>query len=521
MSLLSKLECKLHLEKTFAGWLPRKCLLLVQFYVVLALAFFYIVPDSIFVVGTSGVVFLFGLLLLVYRRLIPALLESQILFVAFLFFLLLSTDWMVFKQITFTTHFFDLGIIMQPLYSTLYGHQLFTVNASPDVLRGIISIPPNLAGPDSTFLLKSSFSPIWFLLLPFYAVYPSAYTLFVVQGIVLGLPAFLLYRMVEEKGKALWVSLLWLGYTPMYYALVFDFHTEVLYPLFLFLLVYFMKRDTRLFYVSLLMFLAINQAAPLLLFLFLPYVYWKTRNARLVVFSALIAIAFILAAYAITGGVLQSSQGTSLVLPSSLSGLVATLSTSLSNHLNYVIYLLAPLLFIPLLEPLTILPAIGWMGYAFVRNYFPYTSIQFQYDVILAGFLFLAFAGASKKIDVRVIKVGLVVSLVVFAATWGSAGGQLAATDTPYSNPAYPSLNSIISQIPPSATVMASDNVFPHLANSMSTYFTPNSPPQWIVISKTDRNIGYQMPYINYFLSVANYKIIENNSVLFVAELST
>jgi len=519
LKTVTKLEKGLHLEDSPGVLFSRKYLLLVQFYVVLALAFFSIIPDSQYVVGTSGLLFLFGLFLLVYKSLISMLSENRIVFWAFLFFLLLSTDWMYFKQITFTTHFFDLGIFMQPLYSTLYGHQFFTVNASPDTLRSVITL--NLTGPSSSLLLKSLTSPMLFLLLPFYAVYPNALTLFMLQGAAIGLPAFLLYRMVEDKGKALWISLLWLAYAPMYYALVFDFHTETFYPLFLFLVVYFMKRNTKLFYVSLLLFLSVNQAAPLLVFLFLPYIFWNTRKVRLVLLTALMAAAFILIAYASSGGVLQSSQGTPLILPSSVSGLLASLSSSLPDKLNYVLYLLAPLLFLPLLEPLTILPALGWLGYAFVKNYFPYTNIQFQYAMVVAGFLFLALIGASRRIDGRVIKIGLVVSLVVFAATWSSAGGQLATTDTPYGNPAYPKLNSILSQIPPTATVMASDDVFPHLANSMNTYFTPTFPPQWIVISKYDRNVGYQLPYINHYLAVANYTIIENDSILFVAELST
>jgi len=518
VNALSRLENGLHMEKSVAGLFSRKYLLLAQFYVILVLAFFYVIPDTYFVLGASGLIFLLGLLLLLYRWLISILSQSTVLFWTFLFFLVLSTDWMYFKQITFTTHFFDLGSFMQPLYSTLYGHQLFTMNANPDTIARIVSL--NLTGPDSFFLFKYLFSPILFLLLPFYAVYPSALTLFIIQGAALGLPAFLAFRMVEDKGKALWISLICLGYAPMYYALVFDFHTEAFYPLFILLVAYFLKRNTKLFYVSLLLFLSVNQAAPVLLFLFLPYIFWKTRSVKLVLYCSLMAAAFILAAYAFSGSVL-GFQGTSLLSSTGGSGLVAKLTSSLPSKFNYVLYLLAPLLFIPLLEPLTILPAVGWLGYAFASNYFPVLNIQFQYDLIIAGFCFVAFIGSSKRIDGRVVKVALFVSLIVLAATWGSAGGQLAATDGPYSNPAYPKLNSILSQIPPTATVMASDDVFPHLASSMNTYFTPTFPPQWIVISKYDRNVGYQLPYINHYLAVAKYTIIENDSILFVAELST
>ena len=302
----------------------------------------------------------------------------------------------------------------------------------------------------------------------------------------------------------------------MYYALINDFHTITFLPLFLFLMVYFMKKNTMMFYLSLLLFLSVNQAAPLLLFLFLPYIYWKTRNVNLVLFPALVAVLFMLAAYATMGGIL-GFQETPLVLPSSVGGLIASLTSNLPAKLTYVLYLSAPLLFLPFLEPLTILPAVGWLGYVFLKRvYFPFSYIQTQYDMIIVGFLFVAFIGSSRRIDSRIVKVGLFVSLIVLAATWSSAGGPFPATDTPYSNPAYQRLNSILSQIPSNATVMASDDVFPHVANSMNTYFTPTFPPQWIVISKTDRNLRYQLPYVTHCLSTATYTIIENDSILFV-----
>ena len=497
-------------------WRFLKCVLLGQFYIVLALEFFYILPTSYPMLAASGLLFLLGLLMLVSRELISLLRQNFVLSCAVVYFVEIMTLWMYFKNATFATHFFDLGNFMQPLYLTLFGHQLFTLNVNPLVGQGISVIPINLSAPNSVFLFTYVFSPFLFLVLPFYAIYPSATTLFVIQNVLIALPALFIFRLVEDKEKRLWVSLLYLGYAPIYFSGIFDFHTEAFFPLFLFLIVYFMKSDTRWYYVSSALFLSLNQAAPELLAFFMPYVYFKSRNFRLVLWPALMAAVFGLAASVVSGHVLDWR----FLFPSEGGAAASAVLSGLGGKLTYVMLLLAPLLFVPLLQPLALLPAGVWMAYAFIRNYFPFTSILFQYNMLVTGFLFLGLVGALKHIDSRMLKVGLVVSLLVFAVSWPQGTGYIAGTELPYSNPAYQRLDSIVSQIPPNATVMASDSVYPALANRAETYFVPNFPPQWIVLEKGDNNLFEQQPYVEYYLSKANYTILENDSLLFVAKLN-
>jgi hypothetical protein len=65
--------------------------------------------------------------------------------------------------------------------------------------------------------------------------------------------------------------------------------------------------------------------------------------------------------------------------------------------------------------------------------------------------------------------------------------------------------------------VVASDSVFPQLANRVGTYFDPNFPPQWIIMDKADNNLGYQEPLVDHYLSSVHYTILENDSMLLVA----
>jgi len=498
----------------FVRWPYLKYALLGQFYIILTLEFFYVLPTSYPILAASGLLFVCGLLLLVYRGLVSLLRQNFILSCLVVYFVQVITMWMYFKNATFSTYFFDLGNFMQPLYLTLYGHQLFAIHASPLVLQGVTTSPVNLSAPNSTSALIFDFSPLLFLLLPFYAVYPSATTLFVLQNIAIALPALLIFKLVEDKTKRLWVSLLYLGYSPIYFVAFFDFHSEVFFPLFLFLAVYFMRTDTKWYYVSIALFLSVDQAGAALLAFFLPYIYSKTKSLRLVLWPALMAGAFALAAFAFSGHILDWR----FLVPST-NGVASSALSGLGGKLTYAMLLLAPLLFIPLLEPLALLPAGAWLAYAFLRNYFPFISILFQYNMLAAGFIFLGLIGAAKRVDQTALKVGLVVSLVVFAASWPQSSGYIAGTAVPFGNPATARLEKILQEVPSNATVMASDSVYPALANRLGTYFDPNFPPQWIILVQGDHDASMQQAYANYYVSKANYTILEDDSLLFVARL--
>lgn len=497
------------------SWKYLKYALLGQFYVILSLAFFYVLPASYPLLAASGILFLCGLLMIVHKGLISLLRQSTVLSVAFGCFVEALTLFMFFKYVTFTTHFFDLGIFMQPLYLTLYGHQLLATNASPTALQLVAVSPINLSAPNSTFMLTTVFSPLLLLLLPFYAIYPSALTLFIIQNVVIAFPAFLIFRLIEDKGKALWASLLYLGYAPLYFVALFDFHTEVFFPLFLFLAVYFMTTDSKWFYASVALFLSTNQAGPALLVFFLPYLYRKTKSIPMTAVPAAMAACFAGAAYVVTGQFIKSQ----FVLPS-VGSAASSIISGLGGKLTYATLMFAPVLFLSLLELLATLPALAWLAYTLLRNYFPWTSILFQYNMLVAGFVFLGLVGAVKHVDAKVLKVGLVISLVVFVISWPQNIGYVAGNELPFGNPAYPQLSAVLRQIPPNATVMASDSVYPVLANRVGTYFNPNFPPQWIVLEKGDNNLFIQYPYVDYYMSVAHYTVLINNSMLFVAEMN-
>ena len=92
----------------------------------------------------------------------------------------------ILKHNAFLTSGFDLGIFNQAFSTTLFDGKLFYETAD-------LSFNPG----GSFFGVH--FSPILFLLLPFYAIYPSVENLLVMQTVILALGAFPIYWMSRDK----------------------------------------------------------------------------------------------------------------------------------------------------------------------------------------------------------------------------------------------------------------------------------------------------------------------------------
>ena len=133
------------------------------------------------------------------------------------------------KHYTFSSYPWDLGIFNQAFYSTLHG-KLFYYTVENYV---------NVEG--SYFAIH--FSPILFLLIPFYAINPRPETLLILQSCILALGALPLYLLAREvmkdKKSAFLTGLVYLLYPAIHGANWFDFHQQAFYPFLMFSMYYF------------------------------------------------------------------------------------------------------------------------------------------------------------------------------------------------------------------------------------------------------------------------------------------
>ena len=117
----------------------------------------------------------------------------------------------------------------------------------------------------------------------------------------------------------------------------------------------------------------------------------------------------------------------------SIQSYITVITTTWQEKVLYIIYMLAPLLFIPFLDRRYIFLILPFMGFAFLNNYFPYISpMFFQYPSLIAPFLFISlsrgivpFSKIFRKNNIRalrniallVIAVNISISLVLMP--WG------------------------------------------------------------------------------------------------------
>jgi uncharacterized membrane protein len=121
----------------------------------------------------------------------------------------------------FSTSNWDLGIFQQALWSSYHGHLMY--EAGDWESYGSLSL----------LQVHPSFSLL--LVLPFYAAYPSPYTLFAIQSIVTGAAAFPIYRIAVRTLGRTWPAVglagLYLVSAPVLTGNAYDFHLEAFLPL--------------------------------------------------------------------------------------------------------------------------------------------------------------------------------------------------------------------------------------------------------------------------------------------------
>jgi uncharacterized membrane protein len=426
--------------------------------------------------------------------------------VVFSFFTLL-------KHNSFQSYAWDLGIFDQALYSTLHG-RFFYYTAE------LFMIP-------SGNYFASHVSPILLLILPFYAIYPSAETLLVLQAFVLALGAIPLYLAasngLENKKAGVFFAMLYLLYAPVQASNWFDFHTQIFLPLFIFSAYYFtQKKRWKLYFLSIVLALMVEDKGVSIL-VFLISVYFlivgdrksiiaslKNRQASQSLVSLItmvLSAAWFSVSLFIKGSFYINPQfvvrynattnfsvlgiGTNqLLLPVYVflnpQRAWAALMYDFPTKLFYLIVLFGPLIFVAFKSKFSLIP-LFLLAASLLSNYLPYYTIGAQYPLYLVPLVFIASLIAIKKVHpsarLPILKIALVVSLIfiVSLSPLSPISDTFAAKQLVW----YPtvsffsyhedvdSLHKLLDLIPPDAAVLTQNHIFPHVSNRLNAYVVP------------------------------------------------
>ncbi len=442
---------------------------------------------------------------------------------ATMYFIILSV-FTCLRHSEFMTRAYDLGIFMQAFWTTIHANKFFYET-------------PDLGISEEGSFFGVHFSPIMFLLLALYYIFPHAYTLLIFQSLLLGFAAIPLYKLAKEITKnqevALAFSAIYFIYPPIIAANLFDFHLESFFPIIFFTAFYYLeKEEFNKFYLTLILGLTILDFASAILVLstlFYASLIKYRKNVikiknidpkikrhvmksvifmivTIIYFKATIKIIDIFGTTPFSKTENWPDLGSNIneILLGLLNPykVAKALSHDILAKISWIIAITLPLLFLPFFAPLELIPALPWIAAALLSRYPPYYQLGWQYGTLYAPFIFYAAINGYKNIiqtkSIKILKKKVelpkilviyrklnkrkIISLAVFLSIFSIIVGLTAkptlilferavyADRLPIPSQHAKYLREILSYIPEDASVLAQNNIFPHVAHRVHAY---------------------------------------------------
>ena len=395
---------------------------------------------------------------------------------------------------------FDLGLFNQTFWNTTQGRPFESTMSQAQ------PIPHSLFG--------DHFSPIFWLIVPFYYAYPHPETLVVIQTLALALgawPVYLLAKLKLPNGyPLLWVVAYFL-FIPLAYINLDDFHEVTFAVAPLGFALYFLERGRMgPFLLSLLITLLVKEEMALIGAGFGAYVLLSRRKWKvgvgvlvgsLLAFAAVIQVVipffanghpypYIGERYSEVGGSLRGILTTVVTDP-----LRIARSLLQPKKIYFVVALFGSTLGLSALAGWASVVLLPTLGYLLLSNYVPQFSFTSQYSAplipLIAGTAILAMARMKQSFQ-RPVMAAVVASSLAFSWAFG---------DMPFSRKFDPSLYTTQSRyttfvrylavIPRDATVSA-ENGFPsHLSERRYIYdygYEGTQNAEWVVLDYEGTN---------------------------------
>jgi len=310
----------------------------------------------------------------------------------------------ILKHDTFHSYTFDLGIMSQVLWNTAHGH-LFEVSLDRPLDTQIIGS-----------YLGNHVRPILLLIAPVYRLWPDPRLLLSLQALTVALGAVPLFWIARRELRNPWsqISLViaYLFYPALGYINLFDFH-PIVFSIPLLILAYWalLKDRQALFWIAVLLSLATKEemVVPIAAFAIYCSIHPRWRRTGL----ALLAVTVLWALVCFVIIIPHFNEGRPYrfirlwSLPfQSLSpvaggskGQTVTLNLLSGETHVFLLHLLLPLAFLPLLGPRLLAVSLPSLAYLLLSNEPSLSHIGYQYPAVLVPWFFLATVAGVARLD--------------------------------------------------------------------------------------------------------------------------
>lgn len=436
-----------------------------------------------------------------------------LIIVAIIIYGIIFSYFTVQKHNVFQSSGWDLGVFDQALYTTLHNGKFFYYTAD-------LFLNP------SGCYFAQHICPILFLILPFYAINSSPATLLILKSFILAfgaLPLYLLAKKLLESEKAGFiVAIVYLLYAPLQGANWFDFQPQVFLPMLFFSMFYFVvKSKWRLYFLTVILAAMVEEHISILIFLVAIYLlitskvrpFWKSlksfrnmnQNLASVITMLFSTFYFVVAVWvkdsfpinpqfmyryqALSTFSVLGVKGNALLFPiyvllSPQRAFDAFLYDFPLKFL-YLVFLFGPLLFFSFKSKL-VLVTVPFLGLFLFSNYNAYYSVGSHYPLYILAFIFVAALIVLKRLQhdarISILKTMLVVSMLFtvsvsplspLSAPFGKEGLLWYTNVSLAPNENVVSLNDLVNVIPPNASVLTQNTIFPHVSSRINAYLLP------------------------------------------------
>jgi len=360
-------------------------------------------------------------------------------------------------------------------------------------------------------LLGEHWQPIVLAYAPLYALLPHPATLLLAQTLALILGMWPLLRLLSARfGAAIpaVLPLAYLAYAPIRGPATFNFHPEVMsIPLFLWLLWAIEARRFVLAGALASLALTFKEHVPLVVAGLGFLLAWRERGAPRALGAAMSVVGLAWFYLAVAHWI-PDAQGRAAMhhlssryahLGASPAEIITHVATrpwvvlvAVSSRLDYVLKLLAPLAFLPLLRPYWALAALPTLVMNVLSSYGPQSSVNFQYTAEIAPFLIFAlidgFAAAERRISRAKLQLAIAVGLTVLMERPETHSLRRSLEEAPRARAVLAALP----EIAPDAAVSATPGLATHLAARRHVHLFPElHDAEWVLIERGGERYGW------------------------------
>ena len=385
----------------------------------------------------------------------------------------------------------DLGYFDQSFWTTLHGAFFYTSSSANFGM--------------SQF--GNHNSPILFIILPFYALFPYPETLLVVQSCVLALAAIPLYYLSKEhlgRTGALVICLAYFLYPPLHGVNLIDFHEFAFVPLILFTCFYYLfKKGIMGFLVSSCLALMIREDMALIIMMIALYglikknLYSHERDRLILALIVLLSSFWLMMSLVVIIPAFNPAHIFSRFdLHYQGTGLTSLIFTHSDLKGIYLFELLCPLGFLSLLSPGILLTAVPSLVEILLSKYM-YYSINHFYQALLIPAIFVSCIFSMKKIitqsdskirwiHYKIYGFILIFTIVSFLIFTPSPLSPVSFFKQDYTITQHQMvLDDVIMMIPPAASVSTQSDIGAHLAQRFELYRDYRPGAEYILIDRT------------------------------------